>query len=248
MIYFLIPVYNEEKNIPNLFEELKPYLNQEDIRIVFSDDGSKDDSTAVIRQHFPHAIILGNGKNHGPGFAFNCGFNWILSNSVHEDDIVVTLESDSTSDLQILPEMIAHIKMGADLVLASVYLPKGEIVNANRFRKFISIQANRWFRRFYRIKPKTLTSFYRVCSVRLLKNINQHFTTIISENGFISMLEFLLKASKLNAHIVEVPVTLNRGKRVDESKMKVVRTSLDYLKFIFKSYRMHKTGHGRQIT
>ncbi|MFM8851294.1 MAG: glycosyltransferase [Cytophagales bacterium] len=81
MIYFLIPVFNEELNIPNLFTELNALSLQEELFFVFSDDGSSDQTKNLIQQHFAQKqiVILGDGINRGPGAAFNTGFEWILS-------------------------------------------------------------------------------------------------------------------------------------------------------------------------
>ena len=49
MIFFLVPVYNEEATITNLFKELSDLTLSEEIFYVFSDDGSSDKSIEVIK-------------------------------------------------------------------------------------------------------------------------------------------------------------------------------------------------------
>jgi glycosyltransferase involved in cell wall biosynthesis len=100
MIYFLIPTYNEEKNIPNLFAELQHLLPLEQKHFIFSDDGSSDQTISTIEQFFgSSATVIGDGVNRGPGYAFNVGFEWILNHSSSPKDVVVTLEADCTSDV-----------------------------------------------------------------------------------------------------------------------------------------------------
>ncbi|MBI4929478.1 MAG: glycosyltransferase [Bacteroidetes bacterium] len=235
MVYFLIPIFNEEKNIPGLFEDIGKTENTAERFFVFSDDGSSDNSNQVIKNHFEHAnhIILGDGKNYGPGHAFNSGFDWILKNSKSSEDVIVTMEADRTSDIGILKNMLAINKLGYDLVLASVYAQGGGFSQTTFFRKMISFIANMFFRSFFGIKILTLSSFYRVYTISILKKIQEKYKgQIIAERGFICMLEILVKAISCEAKIIEVPMVLHSTKRIGKSKMKIFKTSMAYLKFM----------------
>jgi dolichol-phosphate mannosyltransferase len=234
MIYLLIPVYNEEGNIGNLHRELKSILHGENISIIFSDDGSNDRSLELIKEYFAdfNYMILGDGINRGPGNAFNLGFNWILENSKNSDDIVVTLECDCTSDLAILPHMIGINKMGYELVLASVYAQGGGFDNTSFMRRLVSSTANLLYRFLFKLNVQTLSSFYRVYSLSLLKRVKANYKELITEFGFICMLEILLKSIRCDAKLVEVPMMLHSDKRVGKSKMKVFKTSMQYFRFL----------------
>lgn len=234
MIYLLIPVFNEEGNVANLHSEMKNILPGEDKFFVFSDDGSTDKSVQLIKEYFagiPH-IVLGDGSNHGPGFAFNTGFNWILSNSKNADDVIATLECDCTSDISILPHMLGINRMGYEIVLASVYAQGGGFDNTSFFRRFVSSFANLLYRFLFKLNVQTLSSFYRVYSISLLKRIKQRYNEPITEKGFICMLEILLKSIRCDAKLVEVPMMLHSSKRVGKSKMKIVKTTMQYFRFL----------------
>lgn len=234
MIYLLLPVYNEEGNIANLHHELSQLLPGEDKYFVFSDDGSKDNSLSLIKTHFKDVkyIILGDGINRGPGSAFNTGFNWILENSTNENDVVVSLECDCTSDLGILPHMLGINKMGYELVLASVYAQGGGFDNTSLARRFVSSTANLLYRFLFKLNVQTLSSFYRVYSMSLLKRIKEKYKEPITEAGFICMLEMLLKSIRCDAKLVEVPMMLHSNKRVGKSKMKIFKTTMQYFRFL----------------
>jgi dolichol-phosphate mannosyltransferase len=237
MIFFLVPVFNEEKNIPNLYRELSRLNLTETFYFVFSDDGSSDSSKQIIRELFPasQVMILGDGVNRGPGAAFNAGFEWILQQSKSSDDRIVTLEADCTSDLSILPVMLALNKMDYDLVLASVYAQGGGFDQTSFYRKFTSAVANFLFRFLFDVQVLTLSSFYRVYSVSLLKRVKANHPALINETGFICMLEILVKSLKAGAKVIEVPMKLHSSKRQGQSKMKVFKTTLQYFKFLFKN-------------
>lgn len=235
MIYILIPIFNEEGNVANLHRELSSVLPDEEKMFVFSDDGSTDTTKELLNSHFTGTkfIILGDGSNHGPGYAFNTGFEWILADSSNiEKDIVITMEADCTSDITILPHMLGINRMGYDLVLASVYAQGGGFDSTSFIRKFLSSIANLLFRFLFDLKILTLSSFYRVYSLSLLAKIKKNNSAIITEYGFICMLEILVKAIKEDVKMIEVPMMLKSKKRVGKSKLKVFKTTMAYFRFL----------------
>lgn len=237
MIFFLIPVYNEALNLPLLAENLKKTLPGKEKFFVFVDDGSVDDSPNVINQLFKgcNYKILGDGNNHGPGFSFNLGFDWIISTSKDPLDKIVTMEADNTSDIELLGKMIGISNLGFDLVLASVYAQGGGFEKTSFLRKLLSSVANLFFRYLFDVKVLTLSSFYRIYDISLINSIKEKYNVIIKEKGFICKLEILLKAIHCNANIIEVPMKLHSSKRIGKSKMKVLKTSILYFNFLFRS-------------
>ncbi len=238
MIYILLPVYNEADNIPFLRKELADYFSKYEVFYVFSDDGSADGSVQVIKELFADEdfILLGDGTNHGPGYAFNLGFEWIMKHSKDPAvDKIISMEADCTADLSIADTMIKISDIGFDLVLASVYVEGGGFEKTSWLRKFLSFFANMFLRQKFNIKVLTLSSFYRLYSVNLVKKIKLTYGNVIEEPGFISMIEILLKAIKVKASIIEVPVKLLSDKRKGDSKMKKLKTSISYLTFLIKS-------------
>lgn len=235
--YFLIPVYNESANHGLLAENLLGSLPEKNKFYIFVDDGSADDTVSKLRSQFrpEHHHIITKERNAGPGDSFNKGFEWLLENSYNKDDIIITMEADNTSDIELLPVMVALSEMNYDLVLASVYAQGGGFEKSSFMRKLISFSANMLLRFVYNIKIQTLSSFYRVYRISLLKRIKQHYGKIISEKGFVCMFEILLKAIRINATTIEVPMTLKSHNRVDRSKMKIMSTIFNYFRFIVKA-------------
>lgn len=234
--YILIPCYNEEDNIDLLYQNLSQCKIHKEKFYVFVDDGSKDQTVKKIKDLFkdePLQLIT-KDRNYGPGHSFELGFEWILSHSADEDDLVITMEADNTSDLGILQEMIIQTELGRELVLSSVYAAGGRIENIDLGRRVLSYLANRFFRFFFDIRVLTLSSFYRVYSLSLLRKIQGRYPKIIEENGFICMLEILIKAIRQKAIIAEVPMILDSNKRRGTSKMDILKTTFHYLRFLFK--------------
>jgi dolichol-phosphate mannosyltransferase len=236
MFYFLVPAYNEEANIPLLAKNLIDFKCSDEKTFVFVDDCSSDNTIDTLKTHFAgeKLEIITKEVNGGPGDSFNIGFKWILENSKSDSNKIITLEADNTSDIGILSNMLTISDLGFDLVLASVYAQGGGFVNTSLFRKVLSITANFFIRNILDIKVLTMSSFYRVYSMSVLKNIDEKFDKIIEEEGFISMVEILYKAVKVDAKIIEVPMQLNSKNREGKSKMKIMSTGISYLKFLAK--------------
>jgi dolichol-phosphate mannosyltransferase len=242
MIYFLIPTFNEAENIENLYHTLSLVLTDYSKFYVLCDDGSKDETIAKINGCFKNEqfIILGDGTNRGPGAAFNTGFEWILNHSTEKNDKIITLEADNTSDTSMLAKMLKISETGFDIVLASVYAQGGGFNKTSFIKKLVSTVANIIMRFFFDLRILTISSFYRIYTVEIVRQIKQQYNTIIDEKGFISVIEILIKAVKLKASIIEVPIVLYSQNRKGKSKMKIVKTTFDYLKFILKTKDTYK--------
>ncbi len=238
MIFFLVPVYNEEENIPKLFESFARVSDKHEVTFVFVDDCSTDNSVNLINTLFENFRfkVITKQQNGGPGHSFNLGFDWILEHS-ESTDLVVTLEADGTSDLSILSTMITlSSEFGFDLVLSSVYAQGGGFQQTSFFRKTISFWANIMLRAIFNVKVLTLSSFYRISSVALLRRIKDRYSIIIEQPGFVCMFEMVLKSINVDARIIEVPMQLKSEARIGQSKMNVTKTSKEYLRFIYKHY------------
>ncbi|MDP8298869.1 MAG: glycosyltransferase family 2 protein [Candidatus Tantalella remota] len=239
MIIFVLPVYNEEKNIRTLLESLSAHAAEKgwDYKVVISDDGS-DDATVSIAAEMKDAIpleIVSNPVNMGPGAAFDRGFRTAVEISGSEDAIV-TMEADNTSDLAILDAMIAKLKNGPDVVLASCYTEEGGVEGTTFLRKVMSKGANFMIGLFSRDKSiKTFSSFYRCYRPEILSRAYKVYgEKFIEDKGFVCAVEILLKLQRIGARMEEVPMVLKCDKRQGKSKMKIVRTILSYFKLFVR--------------
>lgn len=236
MIYFLIPVFNEALNIGELSKNLQSVLPEYEKWYVFVDDCSTDSTREEIRHAFPQnqLKLIEKVENRGPGDSFNLGMEWILSHSQSDADMLISLEGDNTSDLDLLPVLLAAINQGHDVALASVYLSGGKLEKTNWFKKIISGIANWSIRTAFHLNIQTLSSFYRVYRLGILRSVKRKYGILIAETGFVCMVELVVKLVGTGAKVVEIPTVLHSGRRKGSSKMNIVRTTFGYLRFIVR--------------
>lgn len=230
---FVIPVYNEEENLPRLLADLETRLSllPPGSRVIVVDDGSQDDTPMLVRAYdgpLPLELVRLE-ENQGPGAAFRAGFEAALENCP-EDAFVVTLEGDTTSDLDALPRMLDRAADGCDLVLAS-----WRMVNVSRRRRFLSAAAGFVVRHALGLDAKTVSSFFRVYRASALRAAADRYgARLIEEAGFACKAELLGKFARMGAEIDEVTVDLDWGRREGKSKMPVGKTMLAYSRMLVR--------------
>ena len=199
--------------------------------MIIVDDGSADTTRELVSQYEgPMEVeLVALPHNQGPGAAFRAGFAAALARCP-ENVYVVTLEADTTSDLDALPEMLEHIDDGADLVLAS-----WRMIAVSRRRRFLSAGAGFVVRRGLGLDAHTVSSFYRVYRGSTLRAATELYgERLIQEPGFACKAELLAKLAAMNVRVEEVSVNLDWSRRNGKSKMPVARTMFAYWRMMFR--------------
>jgi dolichol-phosphate mannosyltransferase len=178
-------------------------------------------------------VIIGDSINRGPGAAFERGFEYILNNG-KPSDVVFTLEADGTADLSSLQFMLDALREH-DVVLASVYLQGGGFTKTRWMRLMLSNAANTLTRMLLKLPFRTLTSFYRAYRFDALQKLKQRFPILIEESGFICQVELLYKCQQAGLNITEIPTKVFSDRRKGPSKMKVMRTIHEHLRFLIRT-------------
>jgi dolichol-phosphate mannosyltransferase len=239
VIHVVVPVYNEAENVDGMLEGIRERLEPLGIRyrVVVVDDGSGDGTGDLCRRASTSASpveVVTHRENLGPGAAFRSGFLRVLEDA-SPLDVVITMEGDRTSDPRILTRMLRRVwEEGDDIVLASCYLYGGGIRGTSWHRVALSHVANGLMKKTLGLSGlQTLSSFYRVYQVSALRALRvRHGDGFISTRGFECMVEILYRAARLGLRISEVPMVLDGSRRAGKSKMKVLRTSLAYLRLM----------------
>jgi len=111
----IIPVYNEEKNIEPLLARLYPVMASlgKPFEIIFTDDGSKDASLALLTEKSKNLsgvkIIEFNG-NFGQHMAILAAFEMCRG------EIIITLDADLQNPPEEIPRLVREVEKGHDVV------------------------------------------------------------------------------------------------------------------------------------
>lgn len=241
MTYLVIPAFDEEPNVERLFARLRPVVAELGARVIFVDDGSRDGTAELAElagRDMPLAIVR-HGVNKGLGAALDTGLRAAAA-SAAPADAIVTLEADTTSDLNDLPEMLRRFAEGYDLVLASVHAPGGRIVGVAGWR----VAASKGLSGLWRVvgglrHVHTVSAVYRVYRAELLQHaLDAYGDRLILESGFAVNVELLLKLEGLGARICEVPTVNDWTHRAGASKLNTRKTLQAYGRL----FRRHATG------
>lgn len=124
-IYVIIVTYNAMKWVDRCLGSLR----QSSIPLtpIVIDNGSKDETVAYIRMHFPETVLLVQEKNLGFGQGNNVGIRYALTN---EATHVLLLNQDAWID----PKMIEHLLQQDDhkSLLSPIHLTgEGDAIDAN---------------------------------------------------------------------------------------------------------------------
>jgi dolichol-phosphate mannosyltransferase len=248
MNVFVIPAYNEETNLPRLLSDLedRPSLWR-DGHVIIVDDGSTD-ATADIAAAYcgPVPVILHRQiPNQGAGRAFHRGFGAALELAT-DDDYIITMESDTTSDLDAVQQMLAVAQEGTDVVLASHH-GAGQLVNVSAQRRLLSRAAAAAIRRGTGLDARTVSSFFRVYRAEALRSAyDRHGEHLIREAGFACKAEILVKMVRCGCSVREVPVALDWSRRSGESKMRVLPTIGGYARIMARNATTRKAVATRE--
>jgi glycosyltransferase involved in cell wall biosynthesis len=116
MLSVVVPVYNEERSVELLFDEIRAAVEPvaEDWEVVFVDDGSTDGSFGALTRLHARASevvrVVRLRRNFGKSAALAAGF------AHARGDLIATLDADGQDDPAEVPRLLAKLDEGFDLV------------------------------------------------------------------------------------------------------------------------------------
>jgi len=190
------PFYNEEKKAKEairLAYRVLPGLGLERFEVLAIDDGSKDETGAILDQlkskDYPDLVIIHHFSNRGYGGALKSGFY-----NSHYEWICFT-DGDLQFDLKEIERLIEKSDE-ADLVVGR-YLQR----SAPLVRKINTFFWDSLVKLLFSIKVKDID-----CGFKLIKKgVIEKISPLESNGAFLST-ELLVKAQKAGFRIAEVPV------------------------------------------
>lgn len=185
----VIPVLNEEDNIQPMIQRIEEALSDFEFEVVFVDDGSSDQTVAMIKEHGNFRVkAVELMKNFGQSSAMQAGIDHAVG------EFIVTLDGDLQNDPGDIP-MLLHLckSEGWDLVA-------GERANRQDgmvIRKVPSMIANSIIRKLTEVKIRDYGCTLKIFKNQIAKDLNLYGEL----HRFIPVLAWLQ-----GARIHQVPV------------------------------------------
>ena len=112
----VIPIYNEEENLPLLFDAIYNTMNSlgQSWEVILVDDGSQDNSLTVLKEYAQkdadHVRVISFRRNFGQTAAIAAGLDYA------QGEIIVLLDADMQNDPADIPMLLTKLDEGYDLV------------------------------------------------------------------------------------------------------------------------------------
>jgi glycosyltransferase involved in cell wall biosynthesis len=192
----VVPLYNEEANLPILQEELRVALSGRDYEILFVDDGSID-RTAERIEAAPNIRLIRFEKNCGQSAAIYAGL------VAARGATVVIIDGDLQNDPADIPRLLAEITHGADLV-CGYRLKRQDTVVKRLTSRIANTVRSRYTKDGVRDTGCTLKAMRRECVSALFpfKGMHRFIPALVKAAGY---------------RLVEIPVN-HRPRRFGQSK------------------------------
>ena len=192
----VVPLYNEEANLPILQEELRVALSGLDYEILFVDDGSID-RTAERIEAAPNIRLIRFEKNSGQSAAIYAGL------ATARGATVVVIDGDLQNDPADIPRLLAEITHGADLV-CGYRLKRQDTVVKRLTSRIANTVRSRYTKDGVRDTGCTLKAMRRECVSALFpfKGMHRFIPALVKAAGY---------------RLVEIPVN-HRPRRFGQSK------------------------------
>ena len=215
-VLVVIPTYNESENIDRVLRRVRGALPDATVLVV--DDGSPDgtgDIAEKVGTEIGNIELLRRTEKSGLGSAYRAGFRWGLDRGF---DVCIEMDADLSHDPDALPDLVAPLGKGFELVIGSRYVPGGSIPNWAWHRRLLSRGGNVYASTLLGLGVTDSTSGFRAYSASVLNRIA---LDDIRAEGYGFQIEMTYQAKRAGAPIVEVPIRFV-DRTEGESKMSMI--------------------------
>lgn len=231
------PTYNESENVGQLISEIENSLQSTDYEILISDDDSPDRTWAKVEEigsHDSRVHFLRRTSNRGLGPSVADGFIRAAG------EAVACIDADLQHDPRILPKMLEELRNGADLVVATRYMPGGGTANWGMIRRLGSWACTKLAQILLGVKLRDPMSGYFMMRRDDFMKIRDQLNVC----GFKILLEIAAQLRPQN--VKEVPYTFSSRSR-GKSKLsnKIV---FAYLAQVWRLYRHRRRAEWKSAT
>jgi len=193
----LVPTYCEIGNIDPMIAALNVALGGIQWEVIFVDDDSPDGTAKLVRQRGEHDGRVRSIRRIGRRGLAGAVIEGMLASA---GKVVAVIDGDLQHDERLLPLMLAEIKGGADLVIASRYTGAG---NARSGFSSVRRQSSVFATRLANMLLKTRVSDPMSGFFMIRREVIDEIAPRLSTGGFKLLLDILASSPELK--ISELP-------------------------------------------
>ncbi|HIH44905.1 MAG TPA: polyprenol monophosphomannose synthase [Candidatus Methanoperedenaceae archaeon] len=222
-VSIVMPTYNEAANLPELVKGIHSRLAGIGHEVVIVDDDSPDGTGRVAEELnaiYGNVKVIIRKENRGYGLSYLRG----LAES--KGDVVVTMDADCSHPVEIIPDLLRDAREN-DVSVASRWV-RGGGTESPAGRVALSSFTSFFFRFFFRVRVKDITSGYRAYRRKAVEDI---IRMPIRSEGFEVLTEILVRLSNKGYKIHEIPFRY-LDRHSGESKMKTSYLLKRYVRLI----------------
>jgi dolichol-phosphate mannosyltransferase len=221
-VLVVLPTYNESATIGRILQAVRESLPAAEVLVV---DDSSPDGTAKLVEEAAGMLgsihLLSRAEKNGLGPAYRAGFAWGLERGY---DAFVEMDSDFSHDPAALPQLVAPLEHGYDVVIGSRYVPGGHIPNWKLSRRLLSRGGNIYADLLLGLGVRDSTAGFRVYSASALRAID---LDTIHAGGYGFQIEMTYRAKQAGARITEVPISfVDRVEGISKMSRSVVTEAM----------------------
>lgn len=227
----VVPVYNEEKDLPKSVPELRAFLQGDafpyEWQILIADNASIDQTPAVSRrleEQYPGEVRYVRIERKGRGYALKQV--WGASTS----DVMSYMDVDLSTGLDAFPPLIKAVAEDGYGVATGSRLARGSKVSRSLQRTVLSRGYNLIIKGMMRTKFSDAQCGFKAIS----REVAQRVLPLIQNDNWFFDTELLILAEKMGYRVKDIPV---RWDEDPDTRVKIGSTVSEDLKGLWRMWR-----------
>lgn len=235
-ITIILPTYNERENLALMVDALLALPLAVNILVVDdnSPDGTGGIADTLAAEHPGRVSVIHRQEKNGLGPAYVQGFKHAISTGA---DYIFQMDTDFSHQPKYVPQMVAKLEEGYDVVLGSRFTEGGGVDEVwSPYRKLLTRFANGLYVRTILNMPiADNTGGFRVWRREVLIGID---LDRVRSNGYVFQVEIAYVTHKLGYHMGEIPIYFPDRKR-GTSKMNI-RIQIEAAMRVWQVWARHR--------
>jgi dolichyl-phosphate beta-glucosyltransferase len=200
----IIPAYNEAQRLPLFLPSVRTHLSDHyggSYEVIVVDDGSSDDTPAVLREladHWPQLKPIAHSHNQGKGAAVKTGMLAAMG------EVLLFADADGATPIHEEKRLRLAIDAGADIAVGSRLIASAGVQRRRVWRRAVT---GRLFARFARLLVPVSVGDTQ-CGFKMFRSdVARCLFGRAKETGYLFDLELLKLADLMGYWVAEVPIT-----------------------------------------